>query len=494
MNSAQLDRIVYIMENVSENTKNIMRILSILYDIRKKSNSSKLNLVSRTINRIFYDNIPQQNNLNLKIIQQHTDEICVDSPKCPICHIKNYCFKYRFDEKSKYESRLYNNPSFVDLFCGSGGMSLGFEKAGFTPQFALDIDIHSIATFKFNHPSIPENRIVCSDIREIIKKINAAENPLKKIIKKRPSVVIGGPPCQGFSEANRQRLIEDSRNELYKFFVESIEFLKPKIFVMENVRGISKISNQILEDFTRVGYAVRMITLNSSDFGNPQERIRVFFVGIKSTENLLIDYSLIDEIIRNIENSKNGSKYVLKDAICGLRKIQARNEKGRSKIENEKSGYTIDKLFKCDNEDYLRLINNGKLPLIVYNHKARFNNKRDIEIFSRLPQGGKSDHPSIQIIMPYKNRSHIFKDKYFRLIADRPSKTITSHMRFDCNMYIHPFQARGLTPREAARVQGFPDEYAFQGPPNSWYKQIGNAVPPVVAYRIAKAILNSKVG
>ena len=117
-----------------------------------------------------------------------------------------------------------------------------------------------------------------------------------------------------------------------------------------------------------------------------------------------------------------------------------------------------------------------------------FANKRDINIFKLLPQGGDSTHPKIQDIMPYKRRKDIFKDKYFKLHSNKVCKTITSHMKFDCNMYIHPNQPRGLTPREAARVQGFPDDYFFVGPISKCYMQIGNSVPPPLSEALCKSI------
>ena len=118
---------------------------------------------------------------------------------------------------------------------------------------------------------------------------------------------------------------------------------------------------------------------------------------------------------------------------------------------------------------------------IILNHKSKYNNDRDIQIYSILEQGEKSDAKSIQHINPYKNRDKIFKDKFYKLNFNVPSKTITAHMYYDCHMYIHPTQARGLTPREAARIQGFPDDYLFLGSPNEWYRQIGNAVSPILA-------------
>ena len=135
--------------------------------------------------------------------------------------------------------------------------------------------------------------------------------------------------------------------------------------------------------------------------------------------------------------------------------------------------------------DYVRYINQGQLYPAVLNHKARYNNDRDIEIFGRLEPGDKSTDPKIADIMPYSRRNDIFKDKYFKLEPDKVCKTITAHMKFDCNMYIHPFQARGLTPREAARVQSYPDDYFFRGAYTKTYMQIGNSVPPLLGRAIA---------
>jgi DNA (cytosine-5)-methyltransferase 1 len=138
---------------------------------------------------------------------------------------------------------------------------------------------------------------------------------------------------------------------------------------------------------------------------------------------------------------------------------------------------------------YSKFINDDKRSKYIFNHKNRFNNERDIEIFRRLPKGENSLHHSIADIMPYSERNHIFKDKYFKLDDKLPSKTITSHMKFDCNMYIHPFQSRGLSSREAARIQTFPDDYYFRGSQNQWYAQIGNAVPPKLAEIIGEEII-----
>jgi DNA (cytosine-5)-methyltransferase 1 len=370
----------------------------------------------------------------------------------------------------------------LDLFCGAGGLSKGFEMAGFEIAAGIDFDKHSIETFSKVYP---RSIAICDDIKDITPK-----DLMKRICNKKIDVIIGGPPCQGFSTANRQRkFIDDSRNVLYKHFVKFVDEIKPNIIVIENVSGIVKMADEIKEDFERIRYFVDFRILNAKNFGIPQNRRRVFFIGVNKDSIFFKMPGFIQNIFGSIEKEKTDKIVPLSDALWGLRKIEPRKEKNNSSIESEKHGLTEDEVFATTSPpNYILKINQGKTPTKIFNHKARYNNERDIEIFRRLPQGGKSDHPSIQDIMPYKRRKHIFKDKFFRLIAKGPCKTITSHMRFDCNMYIHPFENRGLSPREAARIQSFPDDYVFCGPPSSWYHQAGNSVPPMLALTIGKNI------
>ena len=158
-------------------------------------------------------------------------------------------------------------------------------------------------------------------------------------------------------------------------------------------------------------------------------------------------------------------------------------------IDSEIYGKKIDvNNYENNDNEYINLINNGlKIPY-VFNHKVRYVNDKNYEIYKRMDQGNDSTDEKIKDIMPYSHRNHVFKDKYFKLIADKPCRTITAHMKFDCHSHIHPFQVRSLTPREAARVQSFPDDYLFWGPYSKTYMQIGNAVPPVMARAIGKAI------
>ena len=362
-------------------------------------------------------------------------------------------------------------------------MSLGLEANGFKLLLANDNDPASIKTFIKNRPGLKTNSVILGDIRDLSGYINQLSE--ERVI----DLVVGGPPCQGFSMANRQRLIDDPRNSLYKEFVKATSKLQPKAFLMENVKGMLPMAKHVVEDLEDVGYAVSYQLLNAKDYGIPQHRERLFYLGLRK-KNFKNPYEVLKAIFEEIRLDKQPTKVPLRSAFWGLRKLVARTEKNRTEVDSEKSGMFRDKIFSNDRRDktYIRKINGGRIPNSVYNHKARYNNNRDLLIFKLLPQGGKSDHPDIAHIMPYNSRKGIFKDKFYKLVAGKPSKTITSHMKFDCHMYIHPFEPRGLTPREAARIQSFPDSYVFHGPYTQWYNQIGNAVPPLLASVVAKTL------
>ena len=366
----------------------------------------------------------------------------------------------------------------ADMFAGCGGFSLGMEKAGFTPWFVNEIVPEFCSTYKFNH-NLSDEHYYVGDIRELNSKIGEYDKILKSI-----DIVIGGPPCQGFSMANRQRIIDDPRNELYKAFLTFLSHVQPKFFVMENVRGMKKRQEEIYEDIVSYlgnDYQFKSIILQASDFGIPQNRERFIIIGNRIGIT-------INDIIYKISEKKVDNGFKLKDALTGLPHIAPKTKKGVPDIDCVESGFT-ECSFEYVKNDFYFYINGNKDIKKLYNHKARYNNQRDIEIFRRLPQGGDSLHDSIADIMPYTRRNSIFKDKYYKLEENQVCKTITSHMKYDCNSYIHPWEARGLSPREAARIQTFPDDYYFQGGLNQWFAQIGNAVPVKLAEVIGKSIM-----
>lgn len=397
--------------------------------------------------------------------------------------IKKYMDFYRRDSVKNY---LQNNksPTLVDFFCGAGGMSLGFSQNNFKVLLANDIEAVCTETYSFNHQEIPKERIITGDIKSIVDNVD-------EYIEENVDVIIGGPPCQGFSMANRQRIIDDPRNILYRYYVNGVEKLKPKFFVMENVKGMLSVAEQVKEDFHNLegeDYDVAYHLFNSKDFSVPQNRERLIYIGVRADISKKINKTAKD-IIKEIENkTKNVKRYVLDDAIEDLRELQALTIKNSTELDTEISGRKIEFNRVKINTEYVNLINQDRFSKLIFNHKARFNNERDIEIFGRMLPGDKSDSERIADIMPYKSRNDIFKDKYYKLKPNEICKTITAHMKFDCNMYIHPYQARGLTPREAARVQSYPDDYMFLGSFTKTYMQVGNSVPPLMARAISKVL------
>ncbi len=412
-------------------------------------------------------------NENLILALQKLSSRCIgEKRECSSCPVKKYCNYYILEEQSTYNE---DAPKIMDLFCGAGGLSLGFTQEGFITALANDIEPCCVDTYSHNHPETPRKHIVLGDVKDVIANI-------KELMRfDGIDVLIGGPPCQGFSMANRQRLIDDPRNHLYKSYIEVLALIQPRFFVMENVKGMLSVAGQVVEDFERIGYTVTARVLNAKDFGVPQNRERLIFIGNRIGYDNKAIFARIEEICSRLPERS------LAEALYGLRPLCANKIKNATAMENDESGRMIDVATGVSN-DYIDAINEGRSVPVVFNHKARYNNERDIEIFGRLNPGDRSDDPKIADIMPYTRRNDIFKDKYFKLEPDKVCKTITAHMKFDCNMYIHPYQARGLTPREAARVQSYPDDYFFRGAYTKTYMQIGNSVPPMLGRVIAQAI------
>lgn len=395
---------------------------------------------------------------------------------------KNWQFLNKFynsyRQKKQIESKNSNKPKIIDLFCGAGGFSLGFIKEGYKVALANDIEPVAIETYKYNHPDISTDKILSGDIKEIV-------NNIQKHVDIDIDVIIGGPPCQSFSSANQQRVIDDPRNILYTYYVKAVDKIQPKFVLMENVRGMIKVADQVVEDFDRVGYDVKYKLYDSSDFSVAQKRVRLLYIGINkeyAKVNNLTPSQLMKEVELEIQNKQS---FVLKDALEQIKPLYCPTIKNTTELDCEKSGKKID-INNYGTNEYLDLINSGCHQVFVFNHKARYQNENNIKIYKTLQQGADSTCESIKDIMPYSHRNHLFKDKYFKLIENEPSRTITAHMKMDCHSHIHPTQTRSLTPREAARVQSFPDDYLFLGAYLKTYMQIGNAVPPLMSQVFAK--------
>jgi len=383
-------------------------------------------------------------------------------------------------KKLQFKNEKANKPKIVDLFCGAGGFSIGFISEGYKVELANDIEKVALETYRFNHPEIKADKIIEGDIKQIVENIN-------DYIDTDIDVIIGGPPCQSFSTANQQRVIDDPRNILYKYYVKAVDKIRPKLILMENVRGMKKVADQVLEDFNEIGYDVIYDLFDSSDFSVTQKRVRLIYIGIRK------DYALEKNItpkllMQDIENElKSKTRFVLKDALDNIKPLTCPSVKNQTEIDSEKSGKKIDlNNYKNRSNQYINLINNSRKFDFVFNHKARYQNENNQKIYEILNQGSDSTCASISDIMPYSHRNHVFKDKYFKLVEDVPCRTITAHMKMDCHSHIHPTQTRSLTPREAARIQSFPDDYLFLGAYLKTYMQIGNAVPPLMGQVFAK--------
>lgn len=384
-----------------------------------------------------------------------------------------------------------NKPKMVDFFAGAGGLSCGFTQAGFKVCFANDFEDVCVRTYRYNHPELPSQKVLKEDIRKIVDNI---EDYVNEDI----DIVVGGPPCQSFSSANQRRIIDDPRNVLYKYYIEAIKKICPKFILMENVRGMLSVADQVVEDYKAIiiekdgktyTYDVSYRLLNSMNFGVAQSRERLIYLAIRDD----ISYSkhVTPEVLfKEIEkNYIKHDPYNLSVALDYIKPLDAPRIKGMTETDDEKTGMKIGiNTYNSTGNEYLSVINQGRQIPYVFNHKARYCSDVNYEIFRRLDQGEDATNPKIADIMPYAHRNGIFKDKYYKLYADKPCRTITAHLRMDCLSHIHPYQIRSITPREAARVQSFPDDYLFLGAYLKTYMQIGNAVPVLMAKQIAKVI------
>jgi DNA (cytosine-5)-methyltransferase 1 len=401
-------------------------------------------------------------------------KICAqDQPLCRVCPLKYNCSWYA-SEKSPAPG-----PSFADFFCGAGGLSLGFEWAGLSPKIATDIDRWFMATYAYNR-SNHAVELSAGDIREWLMKN-------KKRKDWEIDIVTGGVPCQSFSTANRQRKENDPRDKLYTSLLEACRLIGPKVILIENVSGMLKEYEGVISDLGSLGYHAAHLLLNAKDYGIPQNRRRIFFIAF-SSRHFTDAEARLRSAIAAIQDKKTDNPVPLQDAIGDLPPLQAHDRRNDTAFNNESSGRAFGMHAMAAASPWVRSLHDDVPVIPLFHHKARYNNERDIEIFRRLRPGENSLAGSIREIMPYSSRNGIFSDKYFKLRYDQHCRTITAHMRYDCNMYIHPEQARGLTAREAARVQSFPDDYVFLGNFQRLYQQIGNAVPPLLAKVLGEAI------
>lgn len=346
-------------------------------------------------------------------------------------------------------------PKVLDLFAGVGGLSLGFEQAGFDVVFANEYDPLIAAAYKVNHTN---TEMLVADITTV---------DFEKIFTEffgEIDVVIGGPPCQGFSQKGQRRTINDDRNFLFKFYVKVVEMVRPRYFVMENVPNLltaecGYFKKEIEKLFNDMGYDLNPGVLNASDYGIPQNRRRAVIIGKQGASAPALP--------------KPQKRIVtIWDAISDLAYLNS----GEGSEEQE---YKIP-----PQSSYQKLLRNGSKTL--FNHIATKHSSLALERLALIPpNSGKEVLPAEHLT------KSIYSGTWTRMVANEISVTITT--RFDTpssGKFTHPFLNRAITVREAARIQSFPDSFHFVGPKGSQMKQVGNAVPPLLAKAIAQVIMN----
>lgn len=343
----------------------------------------------------------------------------------------------------------------LDLFAGCGGLALGFHaNHKFSVNLANDIWEPAKDTYTFNFPNVP---FILDDIK------NLDQKRICKYFPNGVDVIIGGPPCQGFSMCGARNK-EDVRNTLFYEYARLVGELKPYLFIMENVRGILSMKNpenkmvieEVKKEFSAKGYQVDYEILNTKNFGVPQARERVIIVGVRQDLNM-------DFIYPTIKTSK---LFTVKDALTGLPNISS--IEGELKLEKENA--YIKKLNK---------LYNLKEPKI-YNHGIPTHNPAITNRMNYVPQGGNWKN------IPEKYRvGGIHSNAYRRLKEDEPSVTIKHAYK---SMIIHPNYNRCLSIREVARLQSFPDSFLFRNSKTSQYQQLANAVPPLFARSLSDLV------
>lgn len=388
-------------------------------------------------------------------------------------------------------SRALKKYKFVDLFAGAGGFGLGFQMSGrFAPICSVEKDLWAVETLRANN----QHEIVHADITKI-----SSKKSIESICKERPDVIIGGPPCQGFSMAGKGDP-SDPRNALFRYFVKWVKILKPKVFVMENVAGLlirknadgENVIDIIKEAFTKAGYECRIWTLNAADYGVPQLRQRVVIIGTRLGQKMTLPVST-----HSMKESVGLPPYITAwEALSDLPRIAARE--GSEFMEYDREA-TNDYQRQC------RVGSDG-----VYNHVAMLHTPRLVSRFQNILDGGSVSELPDELKVRKRNGNGELSESYYssnyrHIEPNQVSFTIPASFY---STFIHPFIPRNITAREAARIQSFPDWYVFKGKRTlissklmtklgkddqnhlSQYNQIGNAVPPLLAKAIAESVSN----
>lgn len=356
----------------------------------------------------------------------------------------------------------------IDLFSGAGGLSEGFITAGFHVVATVEKDRFAADTQRYNHTRWKQYRtkVLNDDLRhtdDVISKLRAEGIEVA-------DVVIGGPPCQGFSRSNlRTRSRDNPDNQLFRHFMGVVDRYRPKIVVMENVADLASfdcggIVDEIISAFRHIDYTTEAAVLNAVNFGVPQRRKRIFFIAARGGIPIQFPESEI------IDPAKFISVW---DAISDLPSLT--------------NGNTVDEMpyrLNVSLTEYQKRMRR-KGSNLIRNNLVTKSSSLVIERYSFIPQGGNWRNIPDELMSNYSNKERCHQWIYRRLPENEPAVVITN---FRKNMLIHPRENRGLSVREAARLQSFPDDFIFLG--GIWHQQqqVANAVPPLLARAVAKSV------
>jgi DNA (cytosine-5)-methyltransferase 1 len=357
-------------------------------------------------------------------------------------------------------------PVCIDLCCGAGGLSYGFEQAGFDVSLGLDIDEEALSTYKKNRPGI---NVAAADIRRIGMKEILGHLPAEK---REVDGVLAAPPCRGFSQSNRRsRNLDNPLNLLYLDVLRIIGDLKPSWFLIENVWGLQQVANgqveaHIIQLGNLIGYSVAAKVLNAADYGIPQTRRRIFFVGLLGRDRFTYP-------------KPNGElRITVREAIGDLPSL----------VTGDMRDILPYRLWGDQISEYQLSLRGSKGQGLVNGNLVTHNNETVLQRYTHIPPGGNWKNIPPMLMTNYSNPKQCHTGIYRRLEWHAPSVVISN---FRKNMLIHPEENRGLSIREAARLQSFPDSFVFQGSLGSQQQQVADAVPPLLAFTLAEAIRRS---
>ena len=384
--------------------------------------------------------------------------------------------------------------TFIDLFCGCGGFTLGMMRAGYRCLAAIDFNPEAVTALRQNlcdlrHPDFPP---ADHALERDLTQYSPAELSCH-IGTDRVDVIVGGPPCQGFSTARQvdganhgARLKDDPRRHLYREFLRHVGFFQPRVFVMENVLGLRNAAGG--EYFTRVqresralGYRVHTQIEDAWELGVPQKRRRQLIIGARA--------DLPGYFLPELAPAPRAEPFTpLGAAIADLPALPAG---GGADERDYDLGRREEHLSHWDGtaHTYLFSVLEVAQAAKLLNHVARSHSARDLGDFAKLREGENSAQAMKRgVVFDYPYDKSSFKDRYTRQSRWHPCSTIVAHLSKDGLMFIHPTQKRSLTPREAARIQSFPDWFRFPKARTQAYRLIGNAVPPLIGEAVGLAV------